>query len=308
MIIVEPSFELQDDLDNASLAVRLEACGRICYKSEDKISKDSAVPFVKRLASYGHNSVLEMAVVTLQVTCTDQDLLDFLAIQPKFLTIDRLDEGFLVTASVRAFRELYQQASDLKVVHAMVAVLAEREPYLYEGIFDPDTAGPVDADVQVKKIGLKDVEKLADDLLMRHRYVGVKFIVNRAVTHELVRHRVCSFLQESQRYCNYNKEKFDGQVTFIKPLFFEEDSEKYQLWKTAMEDAEKKYLKLLESASPQASRTVLPNSCKTEIIMYCNLQEWQHIISLRTSKGADPSMREIMIPFAEELKRRYPMM
>ncbi len=188
------------------------------------------------------------------------------------------------------------------------SVLAEREPYLYEGIFDPDTAGPVDADVQVKKIGLKDVEKLADDLLMRHRYVGVKFIVNRAVTHELVRHRVCSFLQESQRYCNYNKEKFDGQVTFIKPLFFEEDSEKYQLWKTAMEDAEKKYLKLLESASPQASRTVLPNSCKTEIIMYCNLQEWQHIISLRTSKGADPSMREIMIPFAEELKRRYPMM
>lgn len=308
MIIIDPSFEVQDDLDNSSLAVRLEACGRICYKSEDKITEDSAIPFVKRLASYGHNSVLEMAVITLRVTCSEDDVQRLLAIQPKFLIIDKYKAGILVTGSVRAYREIYQQASDLRVVYAMVSHLAKRHPYLYEGIYDADNADFIDPAIRVEKLELQDVENLADELLMRHRYVGVKFIVNRAVTHELVRHRPCSFLQESQRYCNYNKEKFDGQVTFIKPLFYEEGTEKYQIWKEAMEEAEKKYLKLLESSSPQASRTVLPNSCKTEIIMYCNLEEWKHILSLRASKGADPSMREVMIPLDKELKKRYPMM
>jgi thymidylate synthase (FAD) len=91
-------------------------------------------------------------------------------------------------------------------------------------------------------------------------------------------------------------------------MFYEEGSEEYELWKEAMEYTEKKYLKLLETSSPQAARTVLPNSCKTEIIVYCNLVEWQHIFKLRTSQAAEPSMREIIVPLAEELSKRYPML
>ena len=139
----------------------------------------------------------------------------------------------------------------------------------------------------------------------KHRHVGVKFIVNRAVTHEIVRHRPCSFLQESQRYCRYSENKFGGEVTFIKPMFYEEGTPEYDMWKKAMEDTEQIYLKLLETSTPQAARTVLPNSCKTELIVYANLQEWKHIFKLRTTKAAEPSMREVMIPLHAELQNTF---
>ena len=89
-------------------------------------------------------------------------------------------------------------------------------------------------------------------------------------------------------------------------MFYEEGSEEYALWQQAMADTEKIYLKLLETSTPQAARTVLPNSCKTEIIVYCNLAEWKHIFKLRTTKAAEPSMREVMIPLQQELQERYP--
>ena len=306
--MLTPSFAFQDDLDEATLAVRLETCGRLCYKSEDKITEDSALPFVTKIAAHGHNSVLEMAAVTLRVTCSAEDADSFILLQPKYFSVDRMENGLLVTGSIRSFREMFPRATDNKVVHAMVSFLAGRDPYLYQGVYDPEKAQPAPADIGVEKLSLETVEKLDDALIMKHRYVGVKFIVNRAVTHELVRHRACSFLQESQRYCRYSKDKFGNQVTFIKPMFYKEDSEEYMLWKKAMEHTEKLYLQLLETSTPQAARTVLPNSCKTEIIMYCNLTEWKHIISLRTPPAAEPSMREIMIPLEEEMIKRYPMM
>ncbi len=308
MIIVDPSFELQDELDAASLAIRLEACGRICYKSEDKITEDSAMPFVTKIAAHGHNSVLEMAAVTLRVKCSEEEVNQFLLLQPKFFIVDYVDDGLLISGSIRSFREMYLRAADNNIVNAMVTLVASRDAYLYEGVYDPTTATKPSDDVSVTKLSLKEVEQLEDKLLVKHRFVGVKFIVNRAVTHELVRHRPCSFLQESQRYCRYSQDKFGSQVTFIKPMFYEEDTEEYAIWKNAMEYTEKLYLQLLETSTPQAARTVLPNSCKTEIIMYCNLVEWKHIISLRTPPNAEPSMREIMIPFEEELQKRFPMM
>jgi len=89
-------------------------------------------------------------------------------------------------------------------------------------------------------------------------------------------------------------------------MFFQEGSDEYSLWEKAMQDTEKFYLKLLESSSPQAARTVLPNSCKTELITFANLLEWLHIFKLRTSKGAEPSMREVMIPLLHEFQKNYP--
>lgn len=308
MKIIEPSFEIQDDLDKSSVAVRLEQCGRVCYKSEDQITEDSATPFVKRIAEHGHNSVLEMAVVTYEITCHPDHVLELLSCQPKYFQIDRVDNGMLVTGSIRAFREIYENHPHNQVVNDLVTALATKEPHLFENIFNPEKALPADQQVTVKKLSLEEVDNLPDLFKLHHRFVGVKFFVNRAVTHEIVRHRPCSFLQESQRYCRYSQDKFDNQVTFIKPLFFEEGTVEYSLWKEAMEETEIRYLKLLETCTPQAARTVLPNSCKTEIIVYCNLEEWAHIFSLRTAKAAEPSMREIMVPLEEEFKKRYPML
>ncbi|MCF8055748.1 MAG: FAD-dependent thymidylate synthase [Desulfocapsa sp.] len=306
MQIIDPSYEIQDDLDRASLVIRLEACGRICYKSEEKIDKDSALPFVKKIAEHGHNSVMEMAVVTLGVKCSGVQFDALLALEPKYLFIDCLDDEILVTASIRSFRELYQRAGQTPLVAAMVRFLVSAHPYLFEGVWDGGHGQEVVSTIEVRKLELTAVDALPDEYLARHRFAGVKFIVNRAVTHEIVRHRPCSFLQESQRYCRYSQDKFDNQVTFIKPMFFEEGTVEFGLWQRAMEETEEIYLKLLESSTPQAARTVLPNSCKTEIIVYCNLAEWKHIFSLRTVPAAEPSMREVMIPLAAEMKERYP--
>lgn len=308
MLIVDPSFEIQDDLDQQPIAVRIETCGRICYKSEDMITEESAVPFVRKVAAHGHNSVLEMAVATYRVTCTPGDVIEFHSCQPKYFITDPIEGGLLVTGSIRAFREMFTSHGDNPVVGSLVGDLAGRYPYLFEGIYDPENVGPNEKKLNVEKLSLSEVEDLPVHLLASHRFVGVKFIVNRAVTHELVRHRPCSFLQESQRYCRYSQDKFGNQVTFVKPVFFPEESGEYQLWKEAMEQTEKLYLKLLETSTPQAARTVLPNSCKTEIITYCNLAEWKHIFSLRTSAAAEPSMREIMIPLEREMKKRYPIL
>ncbi|MDD3813722.1 MAG: FAD-dependent thymidylate synthase [Desulfocapsaceae bacterium] len=305
MIVVDPSYEIQDDLDRASLTVRLEACGRICYKSEEKISESSALPFVKKIAEHGHNSVMEMAVVTLRLVCTSQQITDLLGCQPKFLFVDRVENGLLVTGSIRTFRELYLAFPEIALVQAMVDFLGASHPYLFEGVWQSQKRQGGEL-IGVEKIPLEEVEQLASNLVLRHRFLGVKFIVNRAVTHEIVRHRPCSFLQESQRYCRYSQDKFGNQVTFVRPLFFAPDSAEYQLWQQAMELTEDLYLQLLETSTPQAARTVLPNSCKTEIIVYCNLAEWKHIFRLRTSPAAEPSMREVMIPLAAEIEKRYP--
>lgn len=307
MKIVEPSFEIQEDFDSLNVAVRLEECGRVCYKSEDAITEDSAIPFLTRIATRGHSSVFEMAVVSFLISCHPDHVLELLSCHPKFLVIDRVDNGMVVTGSIRAFRDLYKNHYHNQLVNDLVCVLAAKEPYLFEDIFNPDTALEQDPQVSVKKLSLVDVESFSKKLRLRHRFVSVRFIVSRAVSHELVRHRLCSFLQESQRYCRYNQDRFDNQVSFIRPIFFSEETREYSLWREAMELTEARYLDLLETSTPQAARTVLPNSCKTEIIVYCNLLEWKHIFALRTSQAADPSMREVMIPLQMEMKKRFPI-
>jgi thymidylate synthase (FAD) len=306
MRIVEPSFTLLDELDQQSLAVRIEYCGRICYKSENRIDKDSAIPFVLKMAEYGHNSVLEMGVVTCMVTCISSDPIAALFFrQPKFLQIDRLDEHrLLITGSIRAFREMLLYHPDDAISRAIGVLLRERHPYFFAT--RPLPANDISEGVGVEKVPLEAVERLATPLLAKHRYLAIKFIVNRAVTHELVRHRPCTFLQESQRYCRYSADKFGNEVTFIKPVFFAPESEEFAIWQQSMEAMERQYLRLLETSTPQAARTVLPNSCKTEIIVYTNLLEWRHIFELRTSPAAEPSMREIMIPLQQRMQERYP--
>ena len=309
MRVIPASFAILDELDRKSMARRIELCGRLCYKSEEKINADSTEPFIRKVMEHGHNSVMEMAALSVRVRCDTAAMIEqFFATQPKFLQIDRpekREKELLISGTVRAFREMYKDWPGVKLVKAITAYLAARHPLFFFDLvgkrgFLPQTG------VEVEKIPLAEIEELPSELLAKHRHLAVRFITTRAVTHELVRHRPCSFLQESQRYCRYSQDKFGNEVTFIKPLFFAEGSAEYGLWQQAMVETERIYLQLLDTSSPQAARTVLPNSCKTEIIVYANLLEWRHIMQLRTTRAAEPSMREVMNPLLAELQQRYP--
>lgn len=178
--------------------------------------------------------------------------------------------------------------------------LAARTCYKSEGAITPDSAPEfVRKIVQVKK-HLSVIE---------HASATVRFIVDRGVSHELVRHRLAAYSQESTRYCNYGSGKFESEVTFIRPFFLMDsikDPRSY-LWITACDMAEDCYLAMLQvGASPQEARSVLPNSLKTEVVMTANMREWRHVLAMRTSPAAHPDMRLVMIPLLAEFKTHLP--
>lgn len=154
---------------------------------------------------------------------------------------------------------------------------------------------------------LKFVEglmKRGHESVIEHVNISVRFICDRGVTHELVRHRLCAYTQESTRYCNYGK----LGITFIKPMFWKEGTFNYVCWLGQMEFAERAYNDLINNgAKPEQARSVLPNSLKTEIVCTANLREWRHIMKLRTAKSAHPQMRELMIPLLQDFKRLIPV-
>lgn len=143
--------------------------------------------------------------------------------------------------------------------------------------------------------------------VIEHVSVTVRFICDRGISHELVRHRLASFSQESTRYCNYSKDKFDNQLTFIRPCFCNDHGSWYEIWATTLAFIESQYLYLLKrGASPQEARAILPNSLKTEVVMTANLREWHHVLSLRTATAAHPQMRELMLPLLAEFTAWMP--
>lgn len=155
----------------------------------------------------------------------------------------------------------------------------------------------------------QNIIKRGHEAVLEHCSFTVKFIVDRGVSHEIVRHRVASYCQESTRYCNYSKDKFGNEITVIKPCFWKESSDQFIEWKSAMKIAENHYFDLLtQGATPQEARTVLPNSLKTEVVMTANIREWRHFLKLRTSSAAHPQIREVSIPLLTELKKMIPVL
>jgi thymidylate synthase (FAD) len=145
--------------------------------------------------------------------------------------------------------------------------------------------------------------------VLEHPQMSVRFICDRGVTHELVRHRLVAYSQESTRYCNYAKGKFGKEITVIKPCFWQEDSYNYQIWERFCREIERVYMLLIENdAPPQEARSILPNSLKTEIVATANLREWRHIFTLRTSGKAHPQMRQVMVPLLREVQERVPVL
>lgn len=199
MKTIQPSYEIMTPIDGQAILAHLEQCGRVCYKSEDKITEGSAEKFIANIIKRGHEAVLE------------------------------------------------------------------------------------------------------------HYSITVRFIVDRGVSHEIVRHRLASYCQESTRYCNYSKGGFGSEITFILPPDL--TPEQWQYWYIGCDTAESAYFYMLDHGStPQMARAVLPNSLKTEVIMTANIREWRHFLRLRTASAAHPQMREVTIPLLHELQRRVPVL
>lgn len=200
MRIIEPKVEIITPIDGHEILRHIEKVGRVCYKSEDKITDDSAEKFVAGIINRGHEAVIE------------------------------------------------------------------------------------------------------------HYNITVKFTTDRGVSHEIVRHRIASYAQESTRYCNYSKDKFDGEIAVIKPVDIAEDTVEYETWKEAMNDAERAYLRLINSGcKPQTARAVLPTCTKTEIMVTMNLREWRHFIKLRGSAAAHPDIRVLALDLLKQFKEQIPV-
>ena len=200
MKIIEQSIEILSDVNSNEIMKNIEICGRVCYKSENRISEESSKKFIKRIIASGHESVLE------------------------------------------------------------------------------------------------------------HEKITVKFICDRGVSHEIVRHRIASYSQESTRYCNYSQDKFGNELTLIKPFFWKEDEKKYEIWCDVMKKIEDSYNELISlGAKPEEARSILPNSLKTEIVVTMNIRELRHFLKLRTSKNAHPQMREVANKLLKYVKETLPV-
>lgn len=200
MKIIKPYTEIIDSINGQEILKKIELCGRVCYKSEGRITDDSAEKFVASIIKRGHEAVLE------------------------------------------------------------------------------------------------------------HVSFTVKFVVDRGVSHEIVRHRIASYCQESTRYCNYSKDDFENAITVIEPFFIRERTDAWANWICSCSRAEGAYFNLLNrGCTPQEARSVLPHSLKTEVVMTANLREWRTFFKLRTAETAHPQMREVTRPLLDELKTLIPV-
>jgi len=144
--------------------------------------------------------------------------------------------------------------------------------------------------------------------VLEHEKVTLRVICDRGVTHEIVRHRIGSYSQESTRYCNYAGEQFGREITCIRPGFWPEGDPRLELWRSSMREAESAYFALLDAgAKPEEARSVLPNSLKSEIVVTYNLREWRHFLRLRLAPAAHPQIREVATEIMRILRDNIPV-
>lgn len=201
--------------------------------------------------------------------------------------------------AIKPYTQIYKDFDGQKVLQKIEA--AARTCYKSEGKIQEGSAEKLVA----------GLIKSGHEAMLEHASVTVKFVVDRGISHELVRHRLASFAQESTRYCNYSKDDFGSEITFIIPDYLEYKSEGWNIWKESMKQAEDAYFKMLDfGLSPQQARAVLPNSLKTEVVMTANLREWRHFFKLRalgTTGKPHPQMLEVAVPLLEDMKNLIPV-
>lgn len=253
----------------------IEQAGRTCYKSEDKITEDSAKEFVDRMIKSGHGAMLEHGTVYLAIPisewrCTD-DYRDSYISNPYSNVNDSLvdwenNEGTVyITTNLR---------------------------------------------VLVDNGWLDDLQYICEPTKFHEKRVSVKFICDTGVSHEFVRHRVFSFAQESTRYCDYTKSRFNRELTFIKPLWISnipitDITEDEKVFIEYLKDVEDTYFFLRDSNwTPQEARAVLPKCVKTELVMTGFVSDWKHFFALRDAASAHPQAQELAHPLHETFIQR----
>lgn len=323
MKIVGPSFEILTPINNDETLKLIENVGRTCYKSEDKITNESALPFVSKIINQGHEAVIEHSSFIFELSDSSYS---------KMKSIVNLleDNGFnsflritykkrpVVSANIRAWRDF---------IKACLSNNVEIPEFMFSFICSNSVLFPEFQEIKFSHWNnIEDLFKqltvfdLTDEIeQLTHIDMTVRLINDRGVSHEEVRHRVASFAQESTRFCNYSKEKFGSEITYIDikggmeydskvhNLPAELQQQIYDEWIQACVDAENHYNRLIElGATPQIARSVLNNSTKTEICITMNLAEWKHFFKLRCASSAHPSMREIAIMLLKAFKLLIP--
>jgi len=282
MKIIKPSVEfygtVPTDYENAIRFI--EKAGRTCYKSEDKITPDSAEKFVMKLISAGHLAMVEHSNFVVRMHQPIMIIPRLIAviesITGKFLTVIQNADYIYVGGNLTAW---YQRGNIVGWDDVIFQAFAK----VYDFLFDITLLIPTSEQWQVCPHN-----QIPHSL---HRY-SAKFICDRGVSHELVRHRPCSFAQESTRYVNYGGKDME----FIEPAGYEDwGAHTKSHFEILCEGAEQTYKDLLHHGlKPQQARAVLPNALKTEIIVTADAAEWKHIKNLRTSPAAHPDMQRIM--------------
>lgn len=288
MKLIKPSWKiLEQESGIDGIYKAIERAGRTCYKSEDKITENSAKPFVDRMVKSGHGAMLEHGTVYLKLTPSEI--------------------------------HIYHKYRDNPYTN--VNVVNSEDPYPV-----PTYYISTNYRVLVEHGWLNDLKYLCEPTEHHEKRITVRFICDRGVSHEFVRHRIFSFAQESTRYCNYSKDKFGNELTFIEPCWLEdynyEGNTYYNGFLVALRAAEANYLNLLKQWedkipdkryktgfrnnpwTPQQARAVLPNALKTELVMTGFINDWKHFFELRCAPNAHPSARELAIPLSEEFVKK----
>ena len=286
--------------DKDSLLKHIERCGRVCYKSEDKIAEGSAEKFIAGIIKRGHGAVLEHGAIILQTGYFEwsliQERIQWLEshnfVFNSFLRFTGDADRYIRSGNIRAWRDFLFAYTDYHdCIPGFTRILNVNYPELFSEFKyeDVDAIGGAD---RVIELHVSDL--VTENERMHHQYQTLLFTCDRGVSHELVRHRPSSFCQESTRYCNYSKDGFGNEITVIEPLFFTRGTDTYRMWECSCENSEIAYFGLLNAGrSPQEARSVLPNSLKTELMMTATLGEWRHIINLRCDVAAHPQAREV---------------
>lgn len=306
MKLIKPSYNIiEQECGLNGIYKQIELAGRTCYKSEDKITEDSAKAFVDRMIKSGHGAMLEHGTIYLHMEFASK----------KAYFDDELALKYHNEPHTKAFRVRDVDTDPKGKQHAYITTNLR---------------------VLVENDWLDDLKYICEPTKYHEKRVTVRFICDRGVSHEFVRHRVFSFAQESTRYCNYSKDKFGNEVTFILPPWLDETSpnlhkcaqasddwgeclseyyykitefgakegmyvDTHQAFATALFHAEKLYFSLLDNGwKAQEARAVLPNSLKTELVMTGFIDDWKHFFFLRDAAAAHPQARELAAPLHKE--------
>jgi thymidylate synthase (FAD) len=310
MKIIEPSFLIrtQEKSNGIDLLKNIELAGRTAYKSEDKITNDSCIKFIQNIIKREHEAVLEHESLIMKVNI-------FLWIKiylknPKYLNLTFKNFRPIISGNIRALRDFGKK-------YLFFARILSHLSKTYPVIFDD-----FDFNKETKVIILNDNDLIDIEEIKEHVSKSVRIICNRGVSHELVRHRVFSFVQESTRYVNYGNK--NNGINFIRPNFLKDcPIREYAsnsiildnnilnntyYWLNTMLNIENEYNKgIANGLKPQEIRGILPNDLKTEIVITSTIKNWIGFFKLRIPNSAHPQMRQISIPLLIEFQKLIPI-